>query len=832
MFNDKRWICNNPERGRIKGLAEAMNIAPILAAALINRGINTKEEGEQFLYPQFSDLFDPFLMPDIKVSVERIILALEHGERICVYGDYDVDGITSVSLLMRILNAAGADAMYYIPNRVKEGYGLNTRAVHSIHKAGVRLIISADCGIASHDEIELCNEYGIDVIVTDHHLPSQGGLPPAMGIINPHRSDSEYPFNDLAGVGVAYKLCAALERLMLSAGVSINKEDQGALLSDEMLDLVALGTIADIVPLIGENRVLVSLGLKQMSRTTNTGLRALMRVSGIDERLINAGQVAFRLAPRLNAVGRISDAKKGVELLLEDNWARAVSLAKELDAKNRERQEIGNRIYKQAIEIANESSGDNVLVLGSEKWHPGVIGIAASRIAERFNKPAVLFQVGKHEARGSARGIPGLDLYRLLSLCEHYYENFGGHKQAAGLTIKSTDLEGFAREINSVAMSQEVKGLGLKGVLKAEADLTDIDITLRDVKELELLEPCGCGNPHPLFVKRHVKVNRLQRVGKGREHLKFVTAEGNREFASIAFQWKSAGWPVPGQRVDIIFAPTMNRWLGKTELQLMMEDIKGIAEEETFLRAWYKSLEKLGDRCDITLSAAMDKLISFETQNVKDSHPLLKDVFLNSTGNLLFLNGYKRVLSLVSMLSLCPNTEVYFSCLRGYSRDKNFIVIHPSSFEGMAGCEGRLYFYANEMLPGQLRGIADIEGIQGTMLVEEGARGLYRDLNDILPGRAEIATVYRLIKRKNGLCFNDVIKFALKKALASAEAMLAIEGLKSANLIKECNGHIYLMPPPDKKINIYEFPALNMIRTIVDATKDCMKINDTNIKSR
>lgn len=830
MFHDKRWICSSPEEERVKQLAKAMDITPILAATLINRGINTKDQGERFLHPRYSDLSDPFLMPDIEVSVERIISAVKRGERICIYGDYDVDGITSVSFLMRVLNAlGGTDTIYYIPDRIEEGYGLNARAVADIYKAGVGLIITVDCGIASHDEISLCNEYGMDVVVTDHHLLCQRGLPPAVGIINPHRSDSKYPFNDLAGVGVVYKLCVALERTLQDRGMHIGKA-RGAFLSDEMLDLVALGTIADIVPLTGENRVLVSLGLKQMQDTNNIGLKALMNVSGTDDGLISAGQVAFRLAPRLNAAGRISHAGKGVKLLMEDSRERAVLLAKELDIKNRERQEIGSNIYEQAVEMAKKNAGDSVLVLGSEKWHPGVLGIAASRIVEKFNKPAILFQIGGDEARGSARGVPGLDLYRLLSRFKHYYKSFGGHKQAAGLTVKSEDLGKFAREINSVSL-EAVKELEVKGTLNAEADLTGIDINLRDVEELELLEPCGYGNPYPLFVKRHIKVNRLQRVGKGGGHLKLIAVEGNKRFSGIAFRWEAPGWPVTNQRADIIFSPSINRWLGKTELQLVLKDIRGISKEEAFLRGWYRSLKGLNDY-NKALCKSMARQPRLKVQNIKGNSTFLRDVFLNSTGNLLFLNGYERVLADVSALSLYPNTEVSFGCLKEYSEDKNFIIIHPFSFKNMKDCKGRLYFYARGILPGQLKAIDAMDGVQRVMLTEgDVRRSLSQELLNTLPSRLETASVYRLIRRKKGLTFNVLIRTALRGAVNPAKATLAVEGLKSAGLAEERDGCIFMVPPPGEKKNLDDFPVFNMIKGMADDARDCMDIG-ANTESR
>ena len=495
MFHDKKWVCDSPDADKIKGLADRLRISPILAMVLVSRGIDDVKEAERFLYPQLSHLADPLLMPDMGVSVDRIIRALDSGERICIYGDYDVDGITSVSFLMKVLSAAGADVTYYIPGRLEEGYGLNEMSVREIHDTGVSLIITVDCGTSSHEEIELCGSLGMDVIVTDHHQCPQK-LPPALGVINPKRSDNRYPFSEFAGVGVAYNLCRALEaRLWGGGNYSL---PPGKSLSDSMLDLVALGTVADIVPLTGENRVLASLGLKRMAVTENIGLRALIKVAGLQDGPISSGQVAFALAPRLNAAGRLADAKNAVRLLLSRDEKTALQLAKELDERNRERQRVENRILDGALKMAEKRKGDSILVLASEGWHPGVIGIAASKMVERYNKPAVLFSIDGDEARGSARGVPGLDLYELLSRCRHYYKSFGGHKQAAGLTMETGCLEDFAREVNTAA-ADALKGLEAKPVIWADGDLTGVRVTVEDAKSLKLLEPFGCGNATPLL---------------------------------------------------------------------------------------------------------------------------------------------------------------------------------------------------------------------------------------------------------------------------------------------------------------------------------------------
>ncbi|MDD3851931.1 MAG: single-stranded-DNA-specific exonuclease RecJ [Bacillota bacterium] len=819
MFHNKKWTCDNPDGAKVRELAGAMDITPILAAALVNRGIETVREGERFLHPRLDHLFDPFLMPDMENSVERIILALDRGERICIYGDYDVDGITSVSFFMRVLKAAGADAYFYIPSRMEEGYGLNAKAVREIQKSGTGLIITVDCGIASYDEVELCNQCGMDVIVTDHHL-CQDRLPPALGVINPRRSDSEYPFSDLAGIGVAYKLCTAFETAMQKRGTPIGQTGDTTV-CESMLDLVALGTVADIVPIIGENRVLASLGLKQMAHSTNTGLRALIKVAGIAGGQISTGQVAFGLAPRLNAAGRLADAKKGVRLLLEEDRETALLLAKEMDAQNRERQAVESEIFEQAVELADKRAGDSLLVLASEGWHPGVIGIAASRIVERYNKPAVLFHIDGDEARGSARSIPGLDLYRLLLKCRHYYKRFGGHRQAAGLTLETDNLEEFTREINSITR-EALEGLETRSIINADADLTGICITVEDAEALELLEPCGCGNPSPLFVKRHIEVKSAKRVGKQRNHLKLMASEGDVRLDCIAFRWREDGWPAAGQEPDIVFSPRVNNWLGSKGLQLVLRDIKDLSKEETFLKGWYKSLMGMYDR-DVALPEAGVILSDLEIQRVGCWLPLVRDLFSKSTGNLLLLNGYKGVLKAVSMLSMYPNTEVVFGRLEGYSEDKNFVVVQPSSFEKIKECKGDMYFLAWSVLPAQFRAIADMRNNRRVMLVDEGARCLKDEFLDILPDREVLAAVYRMTKRKEGLNLDEMIRLIMKRGINPAKTLLAVEGLKSADLINERDCGLFLLPAPENKIKLHDISAFNMVRFMASAAGDCFE---------
>lgn len=816
MFHDKKWVCAGPDANKVKGLAEKLRISTILAMVLVSRGIDDIKEAERFLYPQIGHLADPFLMPDMGVSIDRIIRALDSGERICIYGDYDVDGITSVSFLMKALSAAGADVTYYIPGRLEEGYGLNERSVQEIRETGVGLIITVDCGTSSHEEIELCGSLGMDVIVTDHHqCPKK--LPPALGVINPKRSDSRYPFSEFAGIGVAYQLCRALETKIRGGGnYSLPLEKS---LSDSMLDLVALGTVADIVPLTGENRVLASLGLKKMAATENIGIRALIKVAGLQDGPISSGQVAFALAPRLNAAGRLADARNAVRLLLSRDEKTALLLAKELDERNRERQRVENRILAGALKMAEKRKGDSILVLASEGWHPGVIGIAASKIAERYNKPAVLFSIDGGEARGSARSMPGLDLYELLSKCRHYYKSFGGHKQAAGLTLETSRLEDFAREVNAAAAGA-LEGLEAKPVIWADGDLTGVKVTAEDAKSLKLLEPFGCGNPPPVFIKRRVGIAGIKRVGNAREHLKVIASDGAGRLDCIAFRWTDAYWPVAGQRTDLAFTPQVNQWLGRENLQLAVKDIRDFSKEECFLRVWYKSMLDL-DRHGALVPAGDFELAGIEKIESGYGYQVLKELFGESTGNLVLVNGYSDILDVLSMLLLYPNVEVQFGRLEGCCADRNYVVVHPYSLEGVEGCSGKLCFFAHSVMPMQLQVVGRLKTKERVMLTDIKAPGLGTELLSLIPDRDTFATVYRTIKKYGSLGFDDVIRRAVIKGISPASAVIAIESLNALGLVAKREGDIVPEPAPQNKVNLQDAPPIKIIKAAAVAAMNC-----------
>lgn len=557
----KVWNVYEGNKNLIEKLSKEVNVSPAFASILLERGIDTKEAVETFLNPETNQPFhDPFLMKDMDKGAERIIKAIKNKEKITVYGDYDVDGITATSILANTLKKLGADVDFYIPDRQNEGYGLNIDALKNLSQNGAKLIVTVDCGIAGTKEIAAVSEF-LDVVVTDHHIPSEI-LPKAAAVINPHREDCLYPDKNLSGVGVAFKLCQALYKKIL------NKEFM------EDLEFVALGTIADIVPLIGENRRLVKEGLKVIQNSDKPGIKALIEVSSLAGREIGPGQVGFALAPRLNASGRIGHAKDGVELLLADSDAKALEIAENLNECNIERQEIEKEILKEAEEQLKkvDISKLHSIVLDGDNWHPGVIGIVASRIVDNYYLPTIIISHQGEEAKGSCRSIKALHMHEALTAISKHLVEFGGHSQAAGLTIKTSEIPKFRaafEEYVAKTLKPEdyVQTVDLAGIM------TPDEITEQFIEELQLLEPFGMENSKPVFGAKNLMAKNIRIIGKNSEHLSFALgrygsrtalAWGKSEFADI----------VERERINICYSPQCSEWQGTKNIELILSAIE------------------------------------------------------------------------------------------------------------------------------------------------------------------------------------------------------------------------------------------------------------------
>ena len=555
----------DPERAQ--ELAIQLGISHAFATFLANRGFVRSSEVQDFLEPSIAKLLDAFTMLDMELAAARIWKAIDERESILVYGDYDVDGITATTLLTSALTRLGAKVSYFIPDRIRDGYGFSERGVDVARKRRIKLVVTADCGITATKEVRLAREHGIDVIVTDHHEPL-GVLPEAHAVLNPKRRDCPYEFKELAGVGVVLKLVQGLA-----------KYRPGSLPEDfvfEHLDLVALGTIADVVPLRGENRIFAKLGLERIGSSIKPGIVALKEVAGLRSKRIESGHVAYILAPRINAAGRLGNAESGVRLLLAIERSEAMTIAESLEEDNTMRKKIDESTLDEALEQLNALGPElpPAIVLWSDRWHPGVLGIVASRLTERYHRPTILIAASDEEGKGSGRSIPGFDVCQALQECRAHLIGFGGHSYAAGLTIRSENLEPFRKQLCSV-VSRQLNADDYVPKLSIDGPLALADCTEELVDFLDRLAPFGIGNSEPVFVADDIQVAGPPMV-VSRNHLKMNVRQNGRQLECIGFGMGHLAGPIQTEsgRISIAFVPTMNVWQNRARLQLKLRDVQ------------------------------------------------------------------------------------------------------------------------------------------------------------------------------------------------------------------------------------------------------------------
>lgn len=581
------WNVNEPEAGAVNTLVRS-GYAPLAAMVLASRGLRDGIQAGQYLDCN-APLLDPFLMTDMDLAAGRVGLAMSRGEKIAVFGDYDVDGITATCLLTDFLRRHGADCVSYIPGRLEEGYGLNPIAIHQLHSEGVRLIITVDCGITAVAEAELCRELGIDLVITDHHECKEV-LPRAVAVVDPHRPDGGYPHKNLSGVGVAFKLAAAL------CG------DQEAVLA-EYTDMVCLGTVADVMPLQGENRVFVARGLEALAHTKRPGIAALMAESGCAPESISASSIGFMLAPRINAAGRMGQIDLAVELFLTDDPVRAAVVAKQLCELNRQRQAVESEIYRQAVSMLPAGRPPEAIVLADESWHQGVVGIVASRIAEEYACPAFLICLDGEHGKASSRSHGGFNLFSSLTALSSLLESYGGHELAAGFTITRANIPEFRRQICAMAA----------GFYSDDTPRTSLDIdcaipaellTISNIDSLSVLEPCGNGCPKPVLMMKMLTIERITMVGGGR-HMRLRLRSGRHGVNAIYFSANPESVSIqPGDVVDVAFTPQINEFRGERSVQMNVLDIRPSCSAECSPEAaGYRAL--LEDRLTASVAAAL-----------------------------------------------------------------------------------------------------------------------------------------------------------------------------------------------------------------------------------
>ncbi|WHY55260.1 single-stranded-DNA-specific exonuclease RecJ [Peribacillus simplex] len=557
-----RWNLRTADENKVAVLAEELHITPLVAALLVNRGLDTIESARSFLFVKNQTFHDPFLLKDMDKAVYRIREAIQNGEKIRIFGDYDADGVTSTTVMMTALTRLGADVDFYIPNRFTEGYGPNPMAFRLAADQGVKVLITVDTGISAVDEAKLAGELGMDYILTDHHEPGPE-LPEALAIIHPKLEDSSYPFKELAGVGVAFKLAHALL----------------GELPEDLLEIAAIGTIADLVPLQGENRVIAAKGIEQLRLTRRPGLVALMKVANVQQEALNEESIGFAMAPRINAVGRLGDADPAVDLLMSQSLEEATELAHEINDINKERQEMVAEMAKEAIAEVEENfppESNGVLIIGREGWNAGVVGIVASKLVERFYRPAIVLSYDREKglAKGSARSIAGFDLFQSLSACREMLPHFGGHPMAAGMTLKIEDVQELRDRMNLIAKEQ-LNEEDFIPITNLDGATTLAEVSIQTIQEMSLLAPFGVTNPKPKILIDSVQLSSVRKIGANQNHLKVQLEDGEKhKLDGVGFGLGHFVDEIaPHAEVSVIGELSINEWNNMKKPQIFVQDV-------------------------------------------------------------------------------------------------------------------------------------------------------------------------------------------------------------------------------------------------------------------
>ncbi len=597
----KKWRLPQPREEQTELLARELGLPQHICSILAARGHEDPAEARAFLQG-LDELPDPFLMKDMDRAVQRISQAVANGELICIYGDYDCDGITSTALLYTYFSAIGAEVLYYIPDRDSEGYGLNKAAIAGLNRLGVQLIVTVDNGISALEEIGYANSLGIDVVVTDHHQPRET-LPDACAVVDPHRKDCPYPYKNLCGCGVAFKLICAMEQ-----------EGEGMELLEHFGPIVALGTIADVVELTGENRIIVKKGLELLEDCDSVGLRTLMEVAGLNKRKLDSTSVAFGIAPRLNAAGRIGKADLAVELLLTEDEEEALSIANEINGYNETRKDLVDEIIEDIDQLCAEDPSlleQRLLIISGEGWHHGVIGIAASKLVERYSKPTLLITREGGEARGSARSVEGYSIIKAISRNSAWLTRYGGHDQAAGLSIRSEDIEDFRDAL--LADAKEEFDLMPVDELSVDVIMAPEEINLQNVRQLDCLEPFGCGNEAPVVMIPGCRIEAIYPLSEDR-HIRLRLSNGKKVFQALYFGMSSRRFPYqPGDSIDLAVSLDINEYNGDTSVSMKIKSVRpsGVPQDRLVVGKQY--YEKLRRR-----EAVSDKIRDYVTPNRED----------------------------------------------------------------------------------------------------------------------------------------------------------------------------------------------------------------------
>lgn len=557
---NKKWEFYGKNEEKVEEIQKKFKLSRLLATIIANKGLKNDNEIEVFLKPTRKDFHDPYLMPDMEIAVNRIIKAINNQEKVIIYGDYDVDGITSITVLKKFLADRGLEVDSYIPNRLDEGYGLNKNAIDYIVSKGYDLMITVDCGISGNEEIDYANTLGLETIVTDHHEPTET-LPKALAVVDAKRKDNKYPFNQLAGVGVVFKLIQAISQ--------VYKLEEKEYL--KYLDIVCVGTISDIVPLVDENRVITKLGLKLVEVTKNVGLKSLLATIGYKK--VDSSAISFGVAPRINACGRMGHEQDALQLFLTDNVVEAVKISQKLNEYNKQRQDIEKKIFEEVLtKIENGEKDKPCIVLAEKNWHHGVIGIVSSKVTEMYYKPSILICLENGEGKGSGRSIQGFDLHEALTKCSNHVDRFGGHSMAIGISVSEDNFEAFKSEFENYVSNTNINEL--IPVIKVDEEVFAKDININAVNELNALEPFGEANKMPIFMYRNLRINSIRALSDGK-HLKLTLKDENMIIDAIGFNMGNlVDEFLIGDKIDVLGNLEVNRFNGRENVQINLKDLR------------------------------------------------------------------------------------------------------------------------------------------------------------------------------------------------------------------------------------------------------------------
>ena len=811
MIYNKKWTLKHKGKVKETDLSKKINISPEISQILNNRGINDEKNAEIFMNPSLEYLRDPFLMKDMKKATDRIKKAVENKERIYIYGDYDVDGVSSTSILYIYFKSIDFPVKYYIPNRLEEGYGINEEAINKINNDGCDLIITVDCGITSVKEVELANKLGIDVIITDHH-ECQNEIPDAYAIVNPKQDECNYPFDMLCGCGVAFKMIQAL-----------TDEEEFKTSMFDYLEIVTLATICDIVPLIDENRIIVKNGLKLMKKGKNLGLRELIKVCGIETSKIGSSHIGYSVGPRINASGRLGYSYLGVQLFTTDFEDEAKDIANILEAKNIERQMIESKMYKEAEDIiaSNENyKDDKVLVVAKEGWQHGIIGIVASKLTEKYYKPTILLTIEDGEATGSARSIKGFSIFDALVSCKDLMNKFGGHEQAAGLALNAENIEDLRERVNEIAdynLSKE----DLIENIKVEYELEEESATLDLVDNLHKLEPFGLSNPSPRFIMRDLLLTNIYKMGKNKQHLKLI-CENKKSYECVGFNMAYlADYFQEGDKIDVLFQVDENNFNNERKMQFLLKDIrlshpKSAISNNLSLKLFEKISPMDSDNLYHIHTDEEDLLIDMDgDKNINIFDYIKEDTLIIANT----LNGFYRALSDVSL------TDLDYGINYNYIHEKNKKVqlIFSPNIDKID-----LKRYNSIILYDYLYNKGEYSYLNKNILNSEVIIKYYSNedkiylkniTDNIVPNREEFINIYKqmLINKELQL---KLIELKRVFKLLPLKTFIILKVFRELNLLNfEINYEentilIYLLEKPDKKLNLDESVILNNLKNL------------------